>query len=231
MRFTQAIRPLSIFITLWLGCALSPGTGVLAQNSQEGVYQSQEVLRANTRLVVVDVVATESKGQPVKDLRAQDFTVLESGTQQKISDFTFHHPGESELLPQPKLAPNVVSNAPQFRSGSLNVVLFDSVNGDLTAHAYAKDQLVQFLSSGELGQPLAVFALQSQIKLLHDFTTDSAALKESVQHYKPPVQSSQTESFESRESAFSNQGNYHTNERNIETTLNQLNALAKILKG
>jgi len=230
MRFTQA-RPLSIFITLWLGCALSPGTGVLAQNSQEGVYQSQEVLRANTRLVVVDVVATESKGQPVKDLRAQDFTVLENGTQQKISDFTFHHPGESEVLPQPKLAPNVVSNAPQFRSGSLNVVLFDSVNGDLTAHAYAKDQLVQFLSSGELGQPLAVFALQSQIKLLHDFTTDSAALKESVQHYKPPVQSSQTESFESRESAFSNQGNYHTNERDIETTLNQLNALAKILKG
>ena len=231
MRFTQAIRPLSIFITLWLGCALSPGTGVLAQNSQEGVYQSQEVLRANTRLVVVDVVATESKGQPVKDLRAQDFTVLESGTQQKISDFTFHHPGESEVLPQPKLAPNVVSNAPQFRSSSLNVILFDSVNGDLTAHAYAQDQLVKFLGSAELGQPLAVFALQSQIKLLHDFTTDSGALKESVQHYKPPVQSSQTESLESRASAFSNQGNYHTNERDIETTLNQLNALAKILKG
>ena len=231
MRFTQAIRPLSIFITLLLACALSPGTDVLAQNAQEGVYQSQEVLRANTRLVVVDVVVTESKGQPVKDLRAQDFTVLENGTQQKISDFTFHHPGESEVLPQPKLAPNVVSNAPQFRSGSLNVVLFDSVNGDLTAHAYAKDQLVQFLSSGELGQPLAIFALQSQIKLLHDFTTDSAALKESVQHYKPPVQSSQTESLESRASAFSNQGNYHTNERDIETTLNQLNALAKILKG
>jgi VWFA-related protein len=214
-----------------LGCALSPGTGVLAQNSQEGVYQSQEVLRANTRLVVVDVVATESKGQPVKDLRAQDFTVLENGTQQKISDFTFHHPGESEVLPQPKLAPNVVSNAPQFRSSSLNVILFDSVNGDLTAHAYAQDQLVKFLGSAELGQPLAVFALQSQIKLLHDFTTDSGALKESVQHYKPPVQSSQTESLESRASAFSNQGNYHTNERDIETTLNQLNALAKILKG
>ena len=231
MRFTQAIRPLSIFITLLLACALSPGTDVLAQNSQEGVYQSQEVLRANTRLVVVDVVVTESKGQPVKDLRAQDFTVLENGTQQKISDFTFHHPGESEVLPQPKLAPNVVSNAPQFRSSSLNVILFDSVNGDLTAHAYAQDQLVKFLGSAELGQPLAVFALQSQIKLLHDFTTDSAALKESVQHYKPPIQSSQTESLESRASAFSNQGNYHTNERDIETTLNQLNALAKILKG
>lgn len=231
MRFAQTIKFFFVFMVLPLMCALSTRTDVLAQNSQEGVYQSKEVLRANTRLVVVDVVATDNKGQPVKDLQAQDFTVLENGTQQKVSDFTFHHPGESEALPQPKLAPNVVSNAPQFRSGSLNVILFDSVNGDLTAHAYAKDQLVQFLSSSELGQPLAIFALQNQVKLLHDFTTDRAALKEAVQHYKPPVQSSQTESFESRESAFSNQGNYHTSERDIETTLNQLNALAKILKG
>lgn len=231
MRITQRINSFFVFMVLPLMCALSSTADVLAQNSQEGVYQSKEVLRANTRLVVVDVVATDNKGQPVKDLQAQDFTMLENGTQQKISEFTFHHPGDVEVLPQPKLAPNVVSNAPQFRSGSLNVILFDSVNGDLPAHAYAKDQLVQFLSAGELGQPLAIFALQSQIKLLHDFTTDRAALKESVQHYKPPVQSSQTESFESRESAFSNQGNYHTNERDIETTLNQLNALAKILKG
>jgi VWFA-related protein len=231
MRLTLIMRSLSSFLAFVLLLFFLPSRNMLAQNTQEGVYQSQTVFRANTRLVVVDVVATDNKGQPVKDLHAQDFTVLENGTQQKVSDFIFHHPGESEALPQPKLAPNVVSNTPQFRSGSLNVILFDFVNGDLTAHAYAKDQLVQFLNSGELGQPLAIFALQRQVKLLHDFTTDSAALKESVQHYKPPVQSNQTESFESRESAFSNQGNYHTNERDIETTLNQLNVLAKILKG
>lgn len=231
MRFTLTVKSLSSFAGFALLFTLSPKSDILAQNSQEGVYQSQTVLRANTRLVVVDVVATDNKGQPVKELQAQDFTVLENGTPQKISDFTFHHPGESQALPQARLAQNVVSNAPQFKSGSLNVILFDSVNGDLAAHAYARDQLVQFLSSSELGQPLAIFALQNQVKLLHDFTTDRAALKESVEHYKPPVQSSMTESIESRASAFSNQGNYHTNERDIETTLNQLNVLAKILKG
>lgn len=231
MNLKQLMKSLLILVALGLLCVLSPESNILAQNSQEGVYQSQTVLRANTRLVVVDVVATDNKGQPLKDLQAQDFTVLENGAPQKISAFTFHHPGKSEVLPQPRLAPNVVSNTPRFQSGSLNVILFDSVNGDLTAHAYAQDQLIKFLGSAQLAQPLAVFALQNQVKLLHDFTTDGAALKESVQHYKPPVQSGQTESFESRESAFSNQGNYHTNERDIETTLNQLNVLAKILKG
>lgn len=231
MRFTLGVKSLSLCLAFILLFALSNKTDMFAQNPQEGVYQSQAVLRANTRLVVVDVVATDNKGQPVKDLQAKDFTVLENGTQQKVSDFTFHHPGEAQVLPPAKLAPNVVSNIPQFKSASLNVVLFDTVNGDLTAHAYAQDQLIKFLGSSELSQPLAIFALQNQVKLLHDFTTDGAALKESVQHYKPPVQSNQTESFESRESAFSNQGNYHTNDRDIETTLNQLNVLAKILKG
>ena len=231
MSFKQAIKSFPLLIALGLLCVLLPDKAILAQKSQEGVYQSQTVLRANTRLVVVDVVATDNKGQPVKDLQTKDFTVLENGAQQNISDFTFHHPGEAQVLPPPRLAPNVVSNIPQFKSGNLNVVLFDSVNGDLTAHAYAQDQLIKFLGSAQLAQPLAIFALQSQIKLLHDFTTDGAALKESVQHYKPPVQSNQTESVESRASAFSNEGNYHTNERDIETTLNQLNVLAKILKG
>jgi VWFA-related protein len=231
MRLTLIIKSLSSFLAFVLLLFFLPGRNMLAQNTQEGVYQSQTVLRANTRLVVVDVVATDNKGQPVKDLQSQDFTVLENGAPQKISDFTFHHPGESEVLPPPKLAPNVVSNTPQFKSGSMNVILFDSVNGDLTAHAYALDQLVKFLGSAELAQPLAIFVLQNQVKLLHDFTTDRASLREAVQLYKPPVQSNQTESLESRASAFSNEGNYHTNERDIETTLNQLNVLAKILKG
>jgi VWFA-related protein len=223
--------------------ALLPALFVLAifsatfcQNSptpqqNQDVYQSQTVLRANTRLVILDVVATDAKGQPVKDLQRDDFTVLENGQPQKISDFTYRHPGGEAPMRQAQLRPNVVSNAPQFHSSSLNVIMFDTVNGELSEHAYAKDQLLRFLSTTELKEPLAIFALESQMKLLHDFTTDARALKASVQPYTPPAHMMTGESVESRASAFSNKGNFHTSERDIQTTLNQLNALAKILKG
>ncbi len=39
--------------------------------------------RTNTRLVLVDVVVTDKKGQPVTSLKAEDFTVEENGKKQK----------------------------------------------------------------------------------------------------------------------------------------------------
>lgn len=220
-----------LFSLMVLLLAFLPANHLPAQNPHSGAYKSQEVLRTHTRLVVVDVVATDSKGQPIRDLKAQDFTILENGKPQSISDFTFHHPSGEPAVQAVKLPPHVVSNAPQFRASSMNVVLFDTVNGDFSEHAYAKDELVKFLGSSQIGQPMAIFALENQLKLLHDFTTDPAALKASVMRYKPPAQHTMTESIESRASVFSNEGNFHTSDRDIETTLNQLNALAKVLKG
>src|SRR5205807_481661 len=40
---------------------------------------AQTVVKANTRLVVVDVVATDNKGTPAPDLTRDDFTLLEDG--------------------------------------------------------------------------------------------------------------------------------------------------------
>jgi VWFA-related protein len=220
---------LALFIFVMLSVIASQTSS--SQKESQNLYQSQTVLRANTRLVIVDVVASDAKGQPTRDLQRDDFTVLENGQPQKISNFTFHHPGGEPAVRPVRLAPNVVSNAPQFQAGSLNVILFDTVNGELSEHAYAKDQLLRFLSTAELKEPVAIFALETKLKLLHDFSTDAGALKASVQPYRPPAHIMAGESVESRASAFSNKGNFHTSERDIETTLNQLNVLAKMLKG
>jgi VWFA-related protein len=201
-------------------------------NQPQDVIQSNQTLRTNTRLVVVDVVATDSKGQPVPDLKASDFTVLEDGKPQKISGFNFEHSDASSARTvQIQLPPSVVTNAPKFQSNSLNVILFDVANGDFTEHVYARDQLLKFLNGAALDRPVAIFALQSQLKLLHDFSTDNKALSETVAKYRPPARLNNSESMESRASAFSTRGDYHTSERDIENTLNQLNVLAKILAG
>src|SRR5689334_23265702 len=62
---------------------------MLAQNQAK---PSQPTFRTTTRLVVVDVVATDEKGSPVKDLKAEDFVVSENKEPQKVIDFSFHQP-------------------------------------------------------------------------------------------------------------------------------------------
>ncbi len=224
-------RSLIACLVLFTLSVIFPQASSPGPQGQPEVYQSQTALRANTRLVVVDVVATDSKGEPVSGLGAEDFTVLENGTPQEISNFTFQHSGEGETLHAFSLPPNVASNAPRFKSSTLNVIVFDGVNGAFASQAYAKDQLVKFFAGATLQQPVALFALETRIKLLEDFTTDSEALKAAIEKYKPPAQAANTESFESRESVYPTRGDYHTDDRNIETTLNQLNALTKSLAG
>ncbi|HWF04070.1 MAG TPA: VWA domain-containing protein, partial [Candidatus Angelobacter sp.] len=143
------------------------------------------VLRANTRLVVVDVVATNSKGEAVPDLKAEDFTVLEDGKPQKISAFSFkQHNKATQVAGGP--TGGGFSNAPQYKNvSSLNVILLDTINGDFASYAYGRDQLIKFLDKGTLTQPTALYVLEQKLTLLHDFTTDIAELKALVQSYKP----------------------------------------------
>src|ERR1700742_4245438 len=83
---------------------LSSGMMLAAQNSSQTasdqsqeVLHSDQVLRTNTRLVVVDVVATDNRGELIGDLKADDITMLEDGKTQRISSFTFHPPGKTEV--------------------------------------------------------------------------------------------------------------------------------------
>jgi VWFA-related protein len=223
--------------SFFLGILTLVPSGLYAQSvsqptasDQSPVLHSDEVMRTNTRLVVVDVVATK-KGVPASGLKVEDFTLLEDGKPQKISGFIFQGANPVKIAQLPQLPENVVTNTPRVESNSLNVILFDTVNGNLPEQAYAKDELLKFLNTAELGRPVAIFALESELKLLHDFTTDNKVLSAAVAKYRPPAQPLSGDSFEARASAYATRGDYHTSERGIETTLNQLNVLAKILKG
>lgn len=197
---------------------------------QPDVLQSDKVLRANTRLVVVDVVATDSNNQTLTGLKPEDFNLLENGRPQKISNFSFRAPNAKQL-PPPQLPANVITNAPTFQASTLNVMLLDTLNGDFAEMAYLKDQVVKYFSSAQLDRPVALFAMEERLVLLHDFTTDSAQLKSVAERFKPPARTNNAETVASRASAFTTHGDFHTSERNIENTLNQLNALSKSLAG
>jgi len=212
-----------------------PGAGAQTGNSQQsstqgGPAQPQAVIRSSTRLVILDVVATDDKGQPIIGLKAEDFTTLEDGKPQRISDFTFHRPAEGATTAG-QLPADVVSNAPVYRTNScLNVILLDAMNTEFASHVYAQDQLIKFLEGGPAIQPTAVFALDGKLKMLHDFTTDTQALKEVLAHFQPQV-IEHVQGVEAAASPFSRRGNYKATPLAREVTLKSMVYLAQALAG
>lgn len=152
--------------------------------------QPATVLKFTSRLVVVDVIATDHKGNPVTDLKREDFTVQEDGKEQPLRVFEFQAPSHA---PEPataqdaavKLAPNIFSNAPRFKPSTLlNVLLLDALNTKTIDQKRAREQMLQFLEKLPQGQPVAVYALGTKLRLLQDFTTDPNLLKDAVKNLK-----------------------------------------------
>jgi VWFA-related protein len=137
-------------------------------------------------MVVVDVVATDKKGEPATDLRQSDFSIMEDGKEQTIKVFAFQRPAEQGApsggaLAEKKLPANVYTNIPSYKPASaLTVVLLDALNTTMPNQAYVRDQMIRYLEHMPDDRPVAVYTLGTKLRLLQDFTTDHATLKEVV---------------------------------------------------
>ena len=144
-------------------------------------------LRVATRLVLVDVVATDKKGAPANGLKAEDFTVQEEGAEQAVQIFSFHQPGAApDAPPDPfaapgKLPPGIFTNVPQYKTGgALNVVLLDALNSNLLDQAAMRDAMISFLAKIPAGEPIAIYLLGNKLTLIQDFTSDPELLRKAV---------------------------------------------------
>ncbi len=170
----------------------APATTAAPQAPAQAEPESQgtaTVLKVKTRLVIVDVIAVDHKGVPVTDLKADDFTVTEEGKQQTIRSFNFQQPsqvpGQPAALVPITLSANRITNMPRFKTNSaLNVLLIDGINVSNINQKYAREEMVKFLAKLPAGQPLAVYALGSKLRMLQDFTVDPAQLKAAVKKAK-----------------------------------------------
>jgi len=213
------------FFALFLALPPYP-SGDQAQSQPD---QSPNVIRSNTRLVILDVVATDNSGNPVTDLAEKDFTVLESGRPQRIGSFSFQNPGMAVEQPV-KLPPNVITNVPSRASTSLNVILLDRINGVSSSHIYAQDRIVKYLESGAAIQPTAVYVLDQKLTQVHDFTSDNKALKDALNAVRPGGVS-RVSGVDIAASPYATRGDFHTDEKSVELTLNALSQLTRTLKG
>ncbi|MGC1420831.1 MAG: VWA domain-containing protein [Terracidiphilus sp.] len=146
------------------------------------------IFRANARAVLVDVVVTDSHGNPVPGLRQQDFKLTENGKPESVVFFEEHKGAAVVPIELPKMPPNVFTNVPVApEADALNVLLLDAMNTPQTDQSYVRAQVLEFLKTMKPGTPLAVFSLDANLRLVQGFTGSPSTLLASLQDKKNGV--------------------------------------------
>ena len=152
-----------------------------AQGASTDQSSSVPVIHATSRLVLLDVIVTDHSGKFMPGLKASDFTVFEDKQPQKISAFAMQVPPTTPTRSYPplNLPPHVYTNFTFIKPVAdrpVTVVLMDMLNTTGLDQAYARKQMIKFLEKLPQGQPVALFALTSKLRMIQGFTGDSDTL-------------------------------------------------------
>ena len=179
-----------------LCCVLLAGS-VPAQQSPETSY----TFKARSELVLVNVTARDKKGNLVRDLTADDFTVLEDGKQQKVLSFDIENtdavpeaaagPEQTNVLsalkPRAEAKPAAAAPAQLALKDRRLLILFfdlsamqpDEIDRSTTA---AQKYVDQQMAPADL---VSVVSLGSGVRVEQDFTSDRALLKQALDRLNP----------------------------------------------
>ncbi|MFZ1008297.1 MAG: VWA domain-containing protein [Candidatus Sulfotelmatobacter sp.] len=134
-------------------------------------------IQAKVRVVVLEVVVTDGKGEPVAGLNKGDFAIFEEGKPQTIATFEEHKGAALTQMKLPPMPPGVYTNFPLTQSAdSVNVLLLDALNTPLKDQPYVHVQMLKYLEKIPPGTRVAIFTLASRLRMLQGVTTDSTEL-------------------------------------------------------
>jgi VWFA-related protein len=175
-KFTAAAGLSAATAVVLCAHALAQGAGAASQ--------STPVFRAGTTLVEFTVVATDRDGRPVTDLTQNDITVVQSGKTQPVAFFRFEGsafgPDPAEAKREP-IAPGIFTNRPEYSPGparNVTAIVIDSLNTLPEDQVAVKAQVMQYLRALAPNTRIALYALGSNLRIIHDFTDDLEALRE-----------------------------------------------------
>jgi VWFA-related protein len=163
---------------------LAAGSGVVAQAApQQAPPQAgpTPTISVTAREVLLDVLVTDATGHPVTGLTPKDFTVTEEGAPQTIRRLEEHQPmadAEVALLhATPALPPNTFSNyTPVLNTNASTVVLLDALDTPITSQQYLREQLIAYLKNMQPGASIAIFQLDTEMRLIQGFSSDQETL-------------------------------------------------------
>src|SRR5580704_10255683 len=167
---------------LWFSFAAFAASPLYAQtppttDASKPPQTSTSAIKVETRVVLLDVVVTDHKGETIPNLRQEDFQVAEDGKPQILSAFDEHSRHNSPPLDLPTLPPNVYTNESLKSNDSVNVLLIDLLNTYPWSQKDVCNQAITYLKTIPPGTRLAIFTLNTQqLRLVRGFTTDFSGL-------------------------------------------------------
>jgi VWFA-related protein len=143
--------------------------GGLAHAQQAAPAQPDNVIRAETRLVLVDAVVTDKKGAYVHDLTAKDFKVFEDNKEQSIKNFSFEADPASPTNSQPRYL----------------VLFFDNSTMEAGDQVLARQAAAKFIDKNAgPNRLMAIVNYGGSIQVAQNFTADAERLKAVVSGIK-----------------------------------------------
>ncbi len=181
----------------WQAQAASPAQQAAAAQAPD---EQVPIFRAQSRLVLVPAVVTDSHMAPVTGLQQGDLQLLEDGTPQKVAVFEEEHTTNQRLQyarPPAGIYDNFMTGS--SASKRLTILVLDTLNTPFSDQAHARHELVKFLAKEVNRQePVALLTIgRHGTRVIHDFTEDPAALAAALRRVSGELPSGAVDNFAS----------------------------------
>src|SRR5580658_4833944 len=164
----------------------SPGTPPSLQKPSATLASAPPVLRVTTRLVQISVLVQDKQGNPISGLAKDDFVLLDGKKPQAIQFFSAET-AQTRAAAKKSLPPGTYTNRIEDEAAvpsNLTVILLDSFNTGYLDQGSARNQVVKLLRTIQSQDRVALYTLGSSLRVLHEFTSDSASLLEVLKKYQ-----------------------------------------------
>ncbi len=144
--------------------------------------ESDEIIRISSKLVLIDALVLDKKGNQVKDLTPDDFEVYQDGQLQKITNFSYmdgKNPNSvinkkkrnKKAIPPPPFTP-------QSTSGRLVTFVVDNGCSTSIGLANARDSIKKFIKNDMLpSDRVAIYGTRSRGNLFQMYTSNKEVLR------------------------------------------------------
>ena len=174
---------------LFASLILTACTGLPAAQAQTKPAEQDQPLKLKTELIEVRAVVTDRRGQPIIDLKQEDFEVLENGRPQEVSFFSVTRlAGKESTQPaQGKEGAIKVTPARPAEAPARTAVLFaDTLHLSISSLLTMKQALRRFIDEQLTDQDLvALVTSAGTLGLAEQFTRDRRILRYAVERLSP----------------------------------------------